>query len=509
MKIISIGTDRKIFEENSAVRQRQITYGKFFDELHLVVFTPNDLKFQNQKLSSNVFLYSTKSKTKILYFFDFLRIIRKILKNSKRDDIVLTCQDPFEMGLIGVFTKLIYDLPLHIQIHTDFMHKYFWQSSALNKARFLMAEFVIKYSNRVRTVSERVGKSINPFSENIDVLPIMDKIKIGSDEEIEKPFPFTLLMVCRLEKEKNIETILYALKNLEEKNIGLCLVGDGSQKSDLEKMAKNMSILDKVIFVGWQNNLAPYYKVADAFISASLYEGYGISTVEAAYFGKPLILSETGVAEEIFKAGKSAFVCDAKDSSCFVQSVLSLYQDKNLTQEMGQSAKMAADAHLNSKEDYFREYATSIIKTADSFRKKNFILRAFDFKKIAFDSFIVLRYFICGITSAGILVGSLYIFTDIAGIWYLYSSILAFFLSLIVSFILQKFVVFRDMKTGGISHQFSKFFIAAISSLTSNTIVMFVLVDVFGIWYILSQIITGALVMFQNFAFYKFLIFKK
>ena len=174
---------QKIFEENSAVRQRMIEYGKIFDELHLVVFTPDLDKFENQTLSRNVFLYPSKSKVRVFYVFDFIKIIRKILKNSGKDNVVLTCQDPFETGIVGAMVKLFFGLPLHIQIHTDLAHKYFKGSSLLNKIRFIMSEFTLRYSDRVRVVSERIKKSIETFSKNIDVLPIYTKLQCSYDRK--------------------------------------------------------------------------------------------------------------------------------------------------------------------------------------------------------------------------------------------------------------------------------------------------------------------------------------
>ena len=341
MKLISLGMGQKIFELDSAVRQRQIEYGKYFEEIHIIVFTPNDSKFQEQKLSDNIFLYPSRSNIRIFYFFDYFRIIRKLFKNSP-NNYVISCQDPFEIGMVGTLVKLFYGLPLHIQIHTDLAHKYFRESSLLNKIRFMMSEFTLKYSDRVRVVSERIKNSIGAFSKNIDVLPIKMEISQGlplgnegpKGRPFKKPFPFTLIMVCRLEKEKNIETVLRAIKNLDNKNIGLCLVGDGSEKINIQKMAQNMGILEQIYFTGWENDLKPYYKMADAFVSASLYEGYGVSTVEAAYFGLPLILSDTGIAGDVFNKD-SAFVCDAKDSESFNHNILKIYQDKNLAQKMG------------------------------------------------------------------------------------------------------------------------------------------------------------------------------
>src|SRR3989344_6108992 len=89
----------------------------------------------------------------------------------------------------------------------------------------------------------------------------------------------------------------------------------------------------------------------------------------------------------------------------------------------------------------------------------------------------------------------IYIFSDVFDIWYLYSSIIAFLVSLLISFILQKFVVFKDIETRNIHQQFSKFFIVAILGVITNTILISLCVEIFGIWYVFSQIIAGFFVM--------------
>lgn len=518
MKLISIGTDRKLFEENSAVRQRVIEYGKFFEEIHIIVFSTRNLKYPSSKyqVSKNVWVYPTNSRSRIFYIFDAFRIGKAISSKLKASSCVISCQDPFETGFVGALVKLFYGLPLHIQIHTDLKHKYFASFSLLNKVRILIGDFVIGYSDRIRAVSDRIRKSIAKSPDKIDVLPILAGIKERRNEkmsEIKKPFPFTLLMTCRLEREKNIETVFKSLKQIEDKNIGLCIIGDGSQKDFLKKLSSDTGISDRVVFAGWQNDLASYYKMADAFVSPSFYEGYGVSTLEAAYFGKPLILSETGVAEEVFsiktdsKKG-SCFVCDAKDSECFAENILKLSKDKILAKEMGELAKNEADKHLDSGKDYFSKYANSIKNTANEFKPKNFFTRVFDLIKIAFNSMIYLRYLICGTTAAAVNILSLYIFVEFFGIEYITSSILAFLVALVLSFVLQKFVVFKDMETDGMHRQFSKFFIVALLGVMSNTLLFYIFTNLVGIWYILSQILAGLFVMVQNFVLYKFFIFK-
>lgn len=533
MHLISIGTDRKLFEEGSKVRERMVEYGRLFEKIDIILFSTKKFQITNSKLQinakskiqsfkigENITVYPTNSKNKLFYLIDALLIIKKIIKNSKlkiknsRNDYVISCQDPFETGIVGAIIKLFYDLPLHIQIHTDLGHKYFRESSLLNKIRFMMSEFTLKYSDRVRVVSERIKKSIQAFSNNIDVLPIKMEVSQGlslgngdpKERPFKKPFPFTLIMVCRLEKEKNIETVLNAIKKLNNKDIGLCLVGDGSQRTSLENLSRILNLESRILFVGWQDDLEPYYKMADAFVSASYYEGYGVSTVEAGYHCLPLILSDTGIAGDVFK-NDSAFVCDAMDSDCFSQNILKIYEDKNLAQKMGEAAKESAQKHLAELNDYYKKYADSVIKTADNYQKKNFISRVIEFKKIAFNSIIFVRYFLCGITAAGFNILLLYLFTDIFGVWYLYSSIIAFILALILSFVLQKFVVFKDGNTNGMHKQFSMFTVVAILGVVTNTALVFVFTDILGFWYILSQLFAGFFVMIQNFLLYKYFIF--
>ena len=109
MKVISIGTDRKIFEENSAVGQRQIEYGKFFDESYIIVFSLKGQNLKPRSLSKNIFVYPTSSRNKLLYIWDAFKISRKLVKNLKKD-IIISTQDPFETGVVGAAVKLFFDV---------------------------------------------------------------------------------------------------------------------------------------------------------------------------------------------------------------------------------------------------------------------------------------------------------------------------------------------------------------------------------------------------------------
>jgi len=503
MKVISLGMGQKIFEDQSLVSQRQVEYGRLFDELHIVVFSP-DGSLKEKKLAENVFLYPTNTRARALYFVDFLRIVKRIIKKIGKDNVVITVQDPFEIGIIGLILKLFYKLPLQVQVHTDFANRYFITHSALNFLRFPIALVVLSFADSVRVVSERIAKSIYSLSKNITVLPISQGLPLGNVDpkgrSWERKRPLNILTVCRLEKEKNIETAIMAFKKVLDEGIQaqFVIVGDGSQKKNLLKLCEDLNISDKVVFAGWQNNLENYYKDADIYISTSLYEGYGISVVEAAHFGLPLVLSDVGVANEFFFDGEEAFILKPKDTDAFARAMIKLSKNPELIKTMGEKARDSVKSRRISREEYLQKYKINTEEAITHFKNNKSIFGN-----------ILVRYLIAGFSAAGTNIGLLYIFTDILNIWYLYSSILSFLIAIWVSFFLQKLWTFGDKKVEGVRGQFLKYMAVAIAGILINTLSMLLLVDALHLWYILAQIITGGIIAAINFLMYKFFIFNR
>ncbi len=497
MKVISLGMDQKMFEDGSAVRQRVASFGALFDELHIVVFTPNQEKFKKQNIAPNVFLYPTRSRVRALYVFDFLRIIRGIIRESGRKDVVVTVQDPFEIGLVGLLAKLCYRLPLQVQIHTDFANRYFITHSFTNFVRFIISFPIISVADTVRAVSARVIRSVSSLSNHLSVLPV--KLNLKSNV-LKQEGPVSLLTVARLEKEKDIATAIRALAQVVERGVSLkfTIVGDGRERRKLEMLVKQLSLESLVSFEGWQSDISQYYKKGVIYVSTSLYEGYGMSIVEAALSGASLIISDTGVAGEIFRNKEEAFVVPQRNINEFANSMYMLAINSTLRESMATNAEIRAKGAIIPDVEYSERFRDSLQHT----------LKVWSWHESLFKKNILLRYFVSGLTAASTNIGLLYVFTDIVGIWYLYSSMLAFVCAITISFSLQKFWAFADKNLQSVHYQLLKYVGVAILGILLNIACMFILVDLFGMWYIFAQIITGAFVAVLNFLMYKFFIFQ-
>lgn len=278
MKLLMISNDKKILDPHSAVAKRQIEYAKNYEEVHILIRG----KKQELHLGSNVWVYCRPWRYNLARFLI-----------EKKGITHVTCQDPFENGLIGVLLKKRHTIHLELQVHTDIGSPYFQRENIKNRIRTYLAKYTLSYADNVRVVSERIKEYVSKYTNKIEVRPIhvdVEKIKNAPAIPHEKK---TILCVSRLEKEKRVDWVIEAMKHIKDGQ--LKVVGDGSERTHLENLAKGLP----VTFYGWQNDTTQFYKSADIFVNTSLYEGYGMTLVEAQAAGLKILSTDVGIAKEV------------------------------------------------------------------------------------------------------------------------------------------------------------------------------------------------------------------
>ncbi len=308
MRALVISTDKKFLEKGSAVLERHIAYSREFDAFDVLV-----LGGKGEQSEGGLMVSGVGSR------FPILRGIAALFKALRltRPDVI-SVQDPFENGLIALFLSWWRKVPLHVQVHTDFSRKEFVRHSLTNRIRRIFARFVLSRASRIRVVSEGIRDSLQATGypstttlrvgygagklPSISVLPIFVDIEKyrGLSRTKHDRFKIALLWVGRLEEEKNplvaIQLLEIARKNGHD--AGLIVVGSGSMDSKLHAYVRTRGLERYVEFAGWQENLAPYFSVADIMLVTSAYEGYGMAMIEALAAGVPVLSLDVGVARE-------------------------------------------------------------------------------------------------------------------------------------------------------------------------------------------------------------------
>ena len=120
-----------------------------------------------------------------------------------------------------------------------------------------------------------------------------------------------LLNLGRLGTEKNlgelVELFSKALK--QNQRMTFLIVGDGPDKAHLEQLAEKLEIQDRVIFTGMvpPSRVQEYYQLADLFVSASTSETQGLTYIEAAANGLPLLCRQDMCLCDIIEEGVNGY----------------------------------------------------------------------------------------------------------------------------------------------------------------------------------------------------------
>ena len=369
IKILSISTDRRLFDKESAVLERHKDYAKKMEELHIIVFSLKKDNLQEKSLG-NLHIYPTNSIWALLYVFDAFKIAKNILTK----DFIISTQDPFETGLVGYLLKRKFNIPLQIQIHTDFLSPYF-KNSFFNRIRVFISKFTIPKADGIRTVSSVINDSLdNEFTNlkaKIDILPIFVDIEryVTTNSNPVKDgfeFPRNILMVSRLAKEKRIDIGLEIFKkvlDMYKKDLSLTIIGNGLEKQNLEDKKIELNLGDEVSILEWENDVISAYKHADVFLLTSEYEGYGMTLIEAGASGCPIVTTEVGIAKtELFKNGVNSFVCPVGDVNCLAKSIIELISNQSKRNEFKSRMQEDIQRISISKEEYTERYINLLQK---------------------------------------------------------------------------------------------------------------------------------------------------
>lgn len=355
MRLLMLSSDSKIFDPSSSVARRMVEYGTIVDDLEIVVIATGTTR--SVTLASNVVACTTGGASKFAAFLHTRRMLRELIQKKSFD--LVTAQDPFFIGLLGYSVAKKNRIPFQVQLHTDCFSLGFLLESPRRVIEVLVAIFILGRASCIRTVSERVAKSVARItSVPITVLPIFTAYTALPRGEGEQKKILKLVSVSRLTEEKRIHLMIDAVASVPDTE--LTIVGDGPLKKSLEFRVQGLGLEDRVRFVGWQDP-APYYRDADVFVHMSRYEGYGIALVEAARSRLAIITTDVGVVGEMLENEKSALVV-AGTRHALKEAIVRLKIDEPLRQRLGEGASSAVQREEKTFEEYLSCYQSALSK---------------------------------------------------------------------------------------------------------------------------------------------------
>ena len=252
----------------------------------------------------------------------WFKTIVKIYNVSKKSDLIFVNGLGTEATIANLFSRKkvirkivgdpvwerVYNKKLINESFDDFQENKHGIFISLQK---IIRNWSINKSNLIITPSQHLKTFINKIGVDNKILVINNGVTIQeTNNKVFQNRIIQLLVISRLVTQINIDSIIKAVKVMENEGIILNIVGDGSEINNLKNLVENYELEEKVNFIGKIENakLNEYLSNADIFVQASNYEGLPHSILEAINYEIPILSTEVGGCSVLLNKGERGYI---------------------------------------------------------------------------------------------------------------------------------------------------------------------------------------------------------
>lgn len=152
---------------------------------------------------------------------------------------------------------------------------------------------------------------------------------------------FVVGWVGRMTDVKDTDAVLEIVGAARDRGLEavLVMVGDGPDRVRLEQLAHDIGIARSTFFVGYQPEVAGYYRLFDAFLLPSVNEGTPVSAIEALASGTPVVATRVGGVPDVVRDGEDGFLFEPGDTDGAAERLALLASDATLRSALGASGR--------------------------------------------------------------------------------------------------------------------------------------------------------------------------
>jgi glycosyltransferase involved in cell wall biosynthesis len=279
--------------------------------------------------------------------------LKQIMKSEKFD--VVHCHSPMGGVLARLAAKAV---GISHVIYTAHGFHFYKGAPLINWLVYYPVEkFLAKYTNVLITINQEDYSRAQKFkAKKVVYVPgigvdtekfsdiYIDRNKKRDESGITKD-TFVILSVGELNKNKNHEVIIKAIAKLNDPNVLYVICGQGDKEAYLKQLALSFGIADKVKFLGYRNDIAEIYKIADVFVFPSYREGLSVSLIETMSAGLPIICSLIRGNTDLIENDQGGYLVKPSDIDGYVENI------KKIKNSTGLRAKMCRH-NINKVKQY-------------------------------------------------------------------------------------------------------------------------------------------------------------
>lgn len=138
------------------------------------------------------------------------------------------------------------------------------------------------------------------------------------------------------------------------------IVGEGALRAELEALARELGISERVVFTGFRTDALDLLRAFDVFAMSSYLEGLGTSIMDAQALGVPVVATRTGGIPELIEDGVTGLLVPPRNPEALADAILRFLGDATLRRACAEAARLQSSRY---------DYHTTVYKTLDVYRE--------------------------------------------------------------------------------------------------------------------------------------------
>ena len=218
-------------------------------------------------------------------------------------------------------------------------------------------KFSIEKSDGVTAVSKFLKDKTQQqykIDKEIEVIPNFIDISKYKREDDEKTKCFKknfapneekiLVHTSNFRALKRVQDVIKVFDEVKKKvDSKLILIGDGPERSDCERLSRELNIFEDIKFMGKQDALVELLSVSDIFLIPSQSESFGLSALEAMACGVPVISSSVGGLPELNLHGETGYIAEIGDVERMAKYTIELLTNQKRYDILSKNARKRAE----------------------------------------------------------------------------------------------------------------------------------------------------------------------
>ena len=264
--------------------------------------------------------------------------------------------------------------------HCDFPIKKIYQKrlirSIVKKANLLLNDGIIAVSHSAKNNLTEMGVGAEKITVIVNGSKQISSIDAARKYAVRESFHIpddviTVSIFARLESYKDHKTLLRAAQFLPEEDFRVLIIGTGSLDSYLKKYAKFIGVDNKVIFVGFKDDITEFMNITDINVNCSIgTETSSLAISEGMSLGIPAIVSDYSGNTYMIRDLENGMIFKQGDHIALAEKIKLLSADKELYKKLSRNARKRFLEELNAEnmskktQEYYKAIYNKTHRTA-------------------------------------------------------------------------------------------------------------------------------------------------